>query len=117
MKYKKLLVALLMSVVLALGWNLPHASASIPGVNEHADLTSSGTIGNSNSGGGQLSHDGRDVAFSSYASNLVSGDTNNTWDVFVRDRTANTITRVSVSSSGTQGNSYSQGTPSISDDG
>lgn len=33
-----------------------------------------------------ISHDGRLIAFASDASNLVSGDTNNGWDIFVRDR-------------------------------
>ena len=32
-----------------------------------------------------ISADGRFVAFQSFASNLVSGDTNNTMDVFIRD--------------------------------
>ncbi len=45
-----------------------------------------GFQGNSSSVGPSISADGRFVAFSSYASNLVSGDDNNTWDVFVHDR-------------------------------
>jgi hypothetical protein len=40
----------------------------------------------------------RYVAFWSFASNLVPGDTNGTSDVFVRDRGAGTIERVSVDS-------------------
>jgi Tol biopolymer transport system component len=63
-----------------------------------------------------ISADGRYVAFWSYASNLVLGDTNGCDDVFVRDRLTGQTTRVSVSSDGTQGNSYSYG-PSISTDG
>ena len=47
------------------------------------------------------------MAFDSNASNLVSGDGNGTYDVFVRDRTTGTTERVSVDSGGTQGNSYS----------
>ncbi|MBZ0171564.1 MAG: hypothetical protein K8E66_04220, partial [Phycisphaerales bacterium] len=45
---------------------------------------------------------GRWTAFASAASDLVAGDTNNAWDVFVRDRTAGTTVRVSVSSGGGQ---------------
>ena len=45
---------------------------------------------------------GRYVAFSSAASNLVSGDTNGTADIFVRDRTSSRTVRVSVSSTGGQ---------------
>jgi len=63
-----------------------------------------------------ISADGRFVAFSSNASNLVPGDTNNSEDIFVRDTLANTTTRVSVSSTGNQGNQDSDD-PSISADG
>ena len=44
------------------------------------------------------------VAFESSASNLVAGDTNDSNDVFVRDRVAGTTERVSVSSDGAQAN-------------
>jgi Tol biopolymer transport system component len=47
-----------------------------------------------------ISADGRFVAFVSYASNLVAGDTNDTSDVFVRDRVAKVTRRVSVGSGG-----------------
>lgn len=50
-----------------------------------------------------ISEDGRYVVFSSDASNLISGDTNNATDVFVRDTVSNTTARVSVDSSGGQG--------------
>src|SRR3954454_14748195 len=46
---------------------------------------------------------GRDVAFSSAATNLVAGDTNGVTDVFVRDRKRGRTTRVSVTSGGAQG--------------
>ena len=63
-----------------------------------------------------ISADGRYVAFASVASNLVANDTNGTTDVFVRDRQAGTTRRVSISSTGTQGNGGSY-YPSISADG
>jgi Tol biopolymer transport system component len=47
-----------------------------------------------------MSYDGRYVAFSSIASNLVAGDHNNAFDVFVRDRKLGRTERVSVDSSG-----------------
>lgn len=50
-----------------------------------------------------ISADGRFVAFNSVAANLVPGDTNGAEDVFVRDRVTHETTRVSVSSSGRQG--------------
>src|SRR5262245_29695996 len=63
-----------------------------------------------------LSENGRFVAFQSYASNLVPNDGNGCSDVFVRDRQTGETTRVSVSSSGVEGNYYS-GEPAISPDG
>ncbi|MEW6280008.1 MAG: calcium-binding protein, partial [Candidatus Eremiobacterota bacterium] len=57
-----------------------------------------------------LSPDGNLVAFDSEASNLVAGDTNGARDVFVRDRQTGVTTRVSLSSSGVQGD---QGSSSV----
>src|SRR2546425_47262 len=55
-------------------------------------------------------------AFWGHASNLVPGDTNGLADVFVHDRQTGTTTRVSVDSSGAQGNAGSYD-PSMSADG
>jgi len=63
-----------------------------------------------------ISADGRFVAFLSYATNLVSGDTNGATDVFVRDRQTGTTERVSVNSAEVQGDRRSSA-PSISADG
>ena len=50
-----------------------------------------------------VSADGRFVAFTSEAPNLVSGDTNQRPDVFLHDMTTGRTTRVSVGTSGAQG--------------
>ena len=63
-----------------------------------------------------ISADGHYVAFYSQASNEVSGDTNGTYDVFLRDTVANTTMRVSVDANGVEGNGGSL-YPSISADG
>src|SRR5262249_51973703 len=63
-----------------------------------------------------LSADGRFVAFTSGADNLVANDTNRTYDIFVRDRVTGTTERVSVDSSGAQANDFSV-MPSISAEG
>ena len=77
-------------------------------------------------GAGVLSADGRFVAFESEASNLVTGDTNDSIDVFVRDLLTMTTTRVSVANDGQErvGNSGAtvidiggDGQLDISDDG
>jgi uncharacterized repeat protein (TIGR01451 family) len=80
-------------------------------------VASDGTHGNSDSFYPAISADGRYVAFISNASNLVSGDTNNFWDIFVHDRTTGVTRRVSVSSNGTQANYHSSERPAISADG
>jgi Tol biopolymer transport system component len=63
-----------------------------------------------------LSADGRFVAYTSSAANLVAGDTNGTWDVFVHDLATATTERVSVA---TGGGELPDGgvSPSISADG
>ena len=64
-----------------------------------------------------ISADGRFVAFTSYASNLVPGDTNGAGDVFVRDRRTGTTSRVSVSSRRRAGQRQQLDWPAISADG
>jgi Tol biopolymer transport system component len=63
-----------------------------------------------------VSADGRYVAFESNATNLVTGDSNATTDVFVRDRVLGTTERVSLGAGGAQANGGSSGA-SISADG
>src|SRR5262245_39102687 len=79
-------------------------------------VSSAGAEGNSESFFPSISADGRFVAFTSLASNLVEGDTNDRYDVFVCDRASGTTRRVSVSSSGDQANADSA-EASISADG
>jgi len=83
---------------------------------ERASVDSAGAQGNLHSDAYSISADGRFVAFTSGASNLVAGDTNSRLDIFVRDRQSGTTERVSVSTSGVEGDSYCQ-TSSISSDG
>lgn len=64
-----------------------------------------------------VSADGRYVAFSSSATNLVDGDTNNFSDIFVRDMENGQIARVSVATGGAQGNGGSSFRPAITPDG
>jgi Tol biopolymer transport system component len=63
-----------------------------------------------------ISDNGQQIAFNSAASNLVSGDGNGVQDIFVRDLTAGTTRRVSVSSTGAGGNGASL-VPAISGNG
>jgi Tol biopolymer transport system component len=63
-----------------------------------------GEPANDQAGWAELSDDGRLVAFTSPATNLVPGDTNEVWDVFVRDLRDGTTERTSLDSSGVEGN-------------
>ena len=86
------------------------------GKTTRVSVATDGTPGNQNSEEPCLSADGRYVAFTSWASNLVTGDSNAVRDVFVHDRATGETTRVSVASDGSQGNGTSQ-YQSISGDG
>jgi hypothetical protein len=86
------------------------------GTTARASVSSSGGDADLSSTEAAISGDGRVVAFSSSATNLVAGDANLTRDVFVRDLTTGTTTRVSVGSTGTEANKQSFG-PSLSTTG
>ena len=78
-------------------------------------VSTGGAQGDSDSGCGSISADGRYVAFDSNASNFGT-DTNGVYDIFLRDRTNGTTTLISNSTGGTQANGYS-GFQEISSDG
>ena len=104
------------SVLLACFTLLLLSHSAIAGITERVSISSAGTQGNYNSYESTISADGRYVAFYSYANNLVAGDTNNEYDVFVRDQITGTTERISISTAGVEGNGSSN-TPSISADG
>src|SRR5213078_1568312 len=62
------------------------------GTTERVSVASGGTQGNGSSAGPVLSADGGLVAFHSTATNLVAGDANGAYDVFVHDRAVSTTT-------------------------
>jgi len=86
------------------------------GITSRVSVGPSGIEADDNSFEPALSRDGRYVAFHSYASNLVPGDTNPDCDVFVRDTQQGITSLVSVSTAGTQGNGRTSD-PAISADG
>src|SRR4030042_1550132 len=86
------------------------------GETTRVSVSSAGVQGNAGVSNTFISADGRYVAFPSLASNLVIGDTNGRWDIFVHDRQTGETTKVSVSSAGVHGNDGSYH-PSISSDG
>lgn len=83
-------------------------------------VNSAGTgPGNGESRVSAISGNGRYVVFESDATDLVASDNNGVTDIFVRDLTAGTTTRVSVSSTGVQANgaSFAFGSTTVSDNG
>ena len=105
----RIIVAAL-SVALATAGFVASGSAAFPGTNELLSVRNNGGQGKNISGrfaGPAINEDGQVVAFDSIAGNLVVGDTNKEADVFVRDRSTDTIERASVASDGAQGNDSS----------
>ena len=69
---------------------------------ERVSVSTAGAQGNHDSFAAGISADGRFAVINSLATNLVRGDTNGRYDVFVRDTATGATTRVSVSSGGAQ---------------
>jgi Ca2+-binding RTX toxin-like protein len=79
-------------------------------------VDTSETSANNVATGGVMSADGRYVVFQSTATNLVGGDVNGFFDVFLRDTLTGTTTLLSTATGGTQGNNVSS-VAAITDDG
>lgn len=79
----------------------------LTGLTERVSVSSTGQEANGGSATPAISQDGRFVAFGSAATNLVSDDSAGQLDIFVHDRLTRTTERVSVSSTGEQGNNDS----------
>jgi dipeptidyl aminopeptidase/acylaminoacyl peptidase len=77
------------------------------GITSRVSVASDGTESNDRSLWPTMSSDGHTIIFSSLATNLVSGDTNNHPDIFMHNVPQGTTTRVSVSSSNAQANGSS----------
>jgi Ca2+-binding RTX toxin-like protein len=86
------------------------------GVLTRVSTDSNGGQSNGAAYGPLFSPDGTKIAFYGPASNLVPGDTNGFWDLFVKDLNTGAITRVSTTSSGAQANGSTL-TPAFSHDG
>ena len=89
---------------------------TVDGTTRMVSVSDGGLAGNANSGRPSLSADGRFVAFASGASNLVPGDGNDSFDVFLRDTVELATTRVSEGIGGDEADGVSVGA-SISADG
>lgn len=72
------------------------------GVTRRVSASTSGVSGNADSFAAGITNDGRFVTFGSSASNLVDGDTNETNDVFIHDRSTGETYRVSLREDGSE---------------
>lgn len=86
------------------------------GTLELVSITAGGVQGNFWSFDGDVSDDGRFVAFLSEADNFGPGDTNFGADVFLKDMQTGELRRITETSNGNAGNDISEG-PSVSSDG
>jgi Tol biopolymer transport system component len=96
----KTTIALISSIML--GTLALAAGATTPPTTARVSVSSAGAQGDRDTYAAGISANGRYVLLNSQARNLVRGDTNDRFDVFVRDRTTGRTSRVSVSSSGAQ---------------
>jgi Tol biopolymer transport system component len=87
------------------------------GKTRRVSVRSNGNQGNNHSDGPAISADGRFIAFDSLAGNLVKGDTNTEYDVFLRDRNSKKTRRVSIRSDGKQALGSDSWQAAISADG
>lgn len=86
------------------------------GLTTRLSVNANGAEGNGHSGGAAISDNGRYIAFTSWANNLVEGDTNGLGDVFLYDQQTAELIRVSVGQGNVEANGDSE-PPAISADG
>ncbi len=89
----------------------------VTGMTQRVSVSSTGAQANGGSSYATLSGDGNLVGFSSAASNLVRGDTNNDNDLFVHNVTTGATERVNMSSTGAQADIGTSAWVHISSDG
>lgn len=119
MSFSRTLVVAVLVALLATAFPPPFAAAGSVGSTARLSVAPDGAEADEDSylsWATSVSDDGRYVAFTSFASNLVPGDTNGGADAFVADRLTGAVERVSVAADGNQANGPS-GDPSLSADG
>jgi Tol biopolymer transport system component len=88
----------------------------VSGSVELVSVRPDGVKGNFSALSPSVSADGTKVAFSSGATNLSPGDTDEWWDIYLKDLVSGTLTLVSTGSDGAKANGF-VGQPSLSADG
>ncbi|CAN5372874.1 hypothetical protein BH10PSE4_BH10PSE4_16780 [soil metagenome] len=90
------------------GMNDIYIKDLITGAVTRVSTDSAGGQANSYSIAPVFSPDGTKIAFESYASNLVPGDTNGVSDIFIKDLVSGAIARISTDSAGGQANQFAE---------
>jgi len=93
-----------------------YSSSASPALAQVSLAAAATAVPNGASRDASISTSGNRIAFTSAATNLVAGDTNGASDVFVRDLSKGTTTRISVATDGTQAD-FASDSPRISGDG
>ncbi len=88
----------------------------ISGTTERVSIDSNNVQGLDASSEAQMSADGRFVVFQSYAKNLIAADSNESADIFLRDRVNGTTERINLTHAGLESDGYAFA-PAISADG
>ena len=89
----------------------------VTGITTRVSVRTDGTQANNQSTQASLSGDGRFVAFTSTANNLVAGDTNRQSDIFLHDRQTGTTSRVSLAMNGAEATGGASAASRVSADG
>ncbi|MFN2298950.1 MAG: PA14 domain-containing protein, partial [Anaerolineales bacterium] len=86
---------------------------------ELIDTDSDEILGNEDSDNPSISADGQSIVFESFADNLLppGEDTNANWDIYLRDRSTGTTSRISVALDLLENPNDGSSQPTISDDG
>jgi Tol biopolymer transport system component len=108
--------AITLAIVAVMVGVLASGAWAASGSTERVSVATDGGDPSANSSWPSVSTDGRYVAYSSWASNLVPSDTNDQSDIFITDRVTGATSLMSVGSDGVQANGSSF-TPSISGNG
>ncbi|MFA9407093.1 MAG: TolB family protein, partial [Anaerolineales bacterium] len=95
---------------------LAEAALSTSAITARVSISSSAEEANAVSSDPSINEDGRFIAFTSNASNLVSDDASGIQDIFVHDWALDLTERVSITTAGVEANGESAN-PSISGDG
>ena len=87
------------------------------GITTLVSTSSAGVQANSFTGQVEISADGKSVAFESLATNLVAGDSNGVYDIYVKSLTDGTLVRASTTTTGVGATGGASTNPSLSADG